>query len=116
MLTRISTIPQRVASCDDDGTGRQGAYRKTIPRWHAGFTLNFGHAIARLVTTGVVALMISPRLPNTDIEKRGFSTAIDLGDIGRDDAMGLLWIRAGKRCRAARDCHFCCLATSRNVG
>jgi subtilisin family serine protease len=45
-----------------------------------------GTSFASPVTAGVIALMMAanPGLPNTDIEKRLFSSATDLGDMGRD--------------------------------
>ncbi|SFH31520.1 Serine protease, subtilisin family [Nitrosospira sp. Nsp14] len=58
--------------------------------WGGGYGSVSGTSFASPVTAGVVALMMTanPGLPNTDIEKRLFSTAIDLGDMGRDPYYG----------------------------
>ncbi|WON74413.1 S8 family serine peptidase [Nitrosospira sp. Is2] len=58
--------------------------------WGGGYGWVSGTSFASPITAGVVALMMAanPGLPNTDIEKRLFSTAIDLGDRGRDPYFG----------------------------
>ena len=58
--------------------------------WGGGYGSVSGTSFASPLTAGVVALMMAanPGLPNTDIEKRLFSTAIDLGDMGRDPYYG----------------------------
>ena len=58
--------------------------------WGGGYGSVSGTSFASPVTAGVVALMMAanPGLPNTDIEKRLFSSAVDLGDMGRDRYYG----------------------------
>ena len=58
--------------------------------WGGGYGSVSGTSFASPLTAGVVALMMAANtgLANTDIEKRLFSTAIDLGDMGRDRYYG----------------------------
>ncbi len=62
-----------------------------------------GTSFASPVTAGVVALMMSgaPTLQNTKIESLLFSTAVDLGNMGRDPLYGYGRVNAAAAVRAA---------------
>ena len=64
-----------------------------------GYGAYSGTSVSSPVTAGVVALMMSanPTLPNADVEKLLFSTALDLGDMGRDHIMAMEELMRPKR-------------------
>ena len=68
-----------------------------------GYGAYSGTSVSSPVTAGVVALMMSanPTLPNADVEKLLFSTALDLGDMGRDPYYGYGRVDAAKAVFAA---------------
>jgi subtilisin family serine protease len=70
--------------------------------WGGGYGSVSGTSFASPVTAGVVALMMAanPGLLNTDIEKRLFSSAIDLGDMGRDRYYGYGRVSAARAVQA----------------
>jgi thermitase len=69
-----------------------------------GYAWVSGTSFASPVTAGVLALMMAanPGLPNTDIEKRLFSSATDLGDMGRDIYYGYGRVNAAAAVQAAK--------------
>lgn len=69
----------------------------------SGYGSYSGTSVASPVAAGVVALMMSanPTLPNGDVETSLYSTALDLGDMGRDPYYGYGRVDAAKAVLAA---------------